>query len=323
MKFVTFTAALAACLVDQTSAKTATEINTAINFPYTATAVQNAQATVALSVTEQGSISLSGGTDLLDYTPPADFTALKPSFDFNDAWAGVAFDDVVFHVNISVDHHPTSPSYQFVQILGNPQSLSGGPSELNLSANFQLEFHGWLNTTTPATLGYSFDVVIPNNSVIFYPLGKENSIANIGFNETKVVPGSLTSSTGSLNAQFEYSLRPVLNFSATYNKNNANCNPSPAGAATANIYNNLTLVAPSVGFDIELDDNNVMTVLTTGTAVSAALPTTCLQYNSQNSVLGKVTQVASPTPTKSNAGRRAGVSIMGLLVAGAVVVMLI
>ena len=151
------------------------------------------------------------------------------------------------------------------------------------------------------------------------------------------MPGNLTSSTGNLNFDFEFSLRPLLEFSASALGSNYTqeiyadvpnlelsvsqvsgvtdtCDPAPSGAPSSQIYNNLTHVVPSVGFDLVWNNDGQLETLDSATL--PGLPTACLEYFPKTSKLS--------TPNKNDAsGNIHGMTFMALMVVGSLVVLLL
>lgn len=67
------------------------------------------------------------------------FTSLAPPSDLDDAWVGVAFDSLVLHVDFALVLHPTQPTHEISQTIGEiPFELDVHPLDFESTIKYLL-----------------------------------------------------------------------------------------------------------------------------------------------------------------------------------------
>jgi hypothetical protein len=257
-------------------------------------------------------------------------------FNFNDYWAGVAVDDFKIHIELDINLTPSQPSNEIsIPLLGSSGLDIPFDADNLFSASFTFDpqIYGWVNSTSAANFSYGFDAVIPDHSAIWVPLRHLDNITTIGFNESTITPINFTSSNPNLDFDFELSFRPLISLSAKVEvldyqvsasvyadvpKLNlavsqvlnvtSDCESAPTGTEPNHIYSNLTLVVPSVSYDVDFSASDIGN-LELGPYNGTALPTSCLDYSSQVSALISA-PVVNPT---SSADKTLAISLQRYL----------
>ncbi|CAG8979935.1 hypothetical protein HYALB_00013519 [Hymenoscyphus albidus] len=260
-----------------------------------------------------------------------DFTSLAEPEDLDGVWIGVAFDGLVLHADFEMDFHPTELTHEIVQKIGGVSFEFGIPGLIKAEVNFTLLFHGWMNDTKSANFTYGFDVHVPDSYAFIFPVQDLLKTDGIGFENSIIIPGNLTPTTPDLAFAFQSAFRPQISYHAEaefldeqYDASifadipalnmrvsqvhnvNAKCEPAPVGAPDTDVFADLTYITPSVGFDLEVDDNHSLSVLANSTV---PLPTSCLEF------FAKQTRLAVPLKSgeKKNGGSVLGASSISRL----------
>ncbi|CAG8955594.1 hypothetical protein HYFRA_00009548 [Hymenoscyphus fraxineus] len=282
-------------------------------------AIDNAEATLTLNATAKGWIHISGGCtnnanySLLDLTTSNDFTSLaepEPE-DLDDVWTGVAFEGLVLHEDFEADFHPTEPSHEIVQGIGDVSFQLGIPGLLKAEVNFTLLFHGLMNDTKSADFTYGFDVHVSKMFAltIIRNLTTTTPDPTFTFQSAFRPQISYHAETDFLDDQYDASVFadiPALYLRVSQVHNvDAKCEPAPVGAPDTDVFADLTHITPSVWFDLMADDNRSLSVLA---SLTEALPTSCLEF------FAKLTRLAAPPKReKENGGSALGASSVGRL----------
>ncbi|KAL1964916.1 hypothetical protein VTN77DRAFT_6269 [Rasamsonia byssochlamydoides] len=258
-------------------------------------------------------------------------------FDFSKYWLGVAFDDFKIHVELDINLTPSQPENEIVIPLIGSSGLDipfMSNKIFSTDFNFNPQIHGWVNSTSPANFTYGFDIVIPDHSAIWIPVRDLDNVTTIGFNQSTITPTNFTSSNPNLQFDFELSFRPAVSLNADFlynifNKSlsvyadvpnvnlavsqvlnvTSNCEPAPAGTDPSHIYKNLTLVVPSVSYDVDFS-LPVIGNKEFGPYNGTALPTSCLDYSTKATGL---TTPATVNPASSAADRVLAMPLFGWL----------
>jgi len=92
------------------------------------------------------------------------------------------------------------------------------------------------------------------------------------------------------------------------------CDPAPSGAPSSQVYNNLTHVVPSIGFDLIWNDDGKLDVLDSGSL--PGLPTACLEY------FPKTSQLSAPNKNDAS-GEIRGMAFVAFMAVGSFVLLIL
>ncbi|CAD6563932.1 MAG: hypothetical protein ASARMPREDX12_007793 [Alectoria sarmentosa] len=293
-----------------------------------------------------GNFSLSGGGKIPDdpfpgsqIPTPADVLEMHPDFDFSGLWVGATFDELSAHfefsVNLTASNLTTAnQTNEFIVPLPS-KTLSKSIGDLTITASLNPELYGWINSTNN----------VPAGSELLLPLESLNDSISVGFNKSTLTPTAFTSATKDLDISIELSFRPSVVFVAsigglpvsvqvgvtldipTLNATimqvhnvDVSCDPAPASLPTDQVYEDLTLVVPSIGVDaleVFQEALNLVLVKPADTqpfyeGYSTSLPTACYAFSRAEKTLVAAAQ-SKPSDTSSATG--APVPLFALFIA--------
>ncbi|KAL9082211.1 MAG: hypothetical protein Q9159_006607 [Coniocarpon cinnabarinum] len=265
----------------------------------------------------------------------------KGTFDFTDTWIAATIDS--FNATFDLAFNLTKPNRNQITIPIWSNTTTRQIDILTLSATLDVELHGWINSSLDFNFTYGFNYGIPPNSEVVLDLSDMTS-RSYGFNETSLTPLPFGATRGLIDVQMELSLRPSLTFNASVGGDfvgasasgqvgldvprldvnigevyqvDSNCNRETPSLPSDQSYENLTLIAPSLGFDVF----EALTVqghflgadpekqLRPEQNSSRPLPTTCLFFDKAKQTLGVAPQVY---PSQSEAKRLAAPVVAAL-----------
>ncbi|KAL9050816.1 MAG: hypothetical protein Q9162_006403 [Coniocarpon cinnabarinum] len=257
------------------------------------------------------------------------------TFDFTDTWIAATIDN--FNATFDLAFNLTKPSSRnqiTIPIWSNTTTRQKQIDILTLSATLDVELHGWINSSLDFNFTYGFNYGIPPNSELVLDLSDMTS-RSYGFNETSLTPLPFGATRGWIDVQMELSLRASLTFNASVGGDfvgasasgqvgldvprldvnigevyqvDSNCNRETPSLPSDQSYENLTLITPSLGFDV-FEDLTVQghflgadpaRQLRPEQNSSRPLPTTCLFFDKAKQTLGVAPQVH---PSQSEAKR--------------------
>lgn len=299
-----------------------------------------------------GNISLSGGGKIPDDpfpgsqlpTPP-DVLQLHPDFDFSGLWVGATFDQLSAHFDFTINLNASNQTNEFTVPLPS-KTFTKSVGDLTITATLNPEIYGWINTTNNVNFTYGFDFQVLPGSELLLPLESLNQSISIGFNQSTLTPLPFTSSTRDLNLGIELSFRPSVTFvvaigglpvsvqvavtldiptldavvSQVHNVN-VSCDAAPASLPTDQVYENLTLIVPSIGVDaLEVFQAALNLVLVKpadtepfSQSFSTPLPTACYAFSRAQRTLVAAAQ-SKPSDTSSATSVHVPLSVVAMAV---------
>jgi hypothetical protein len=256
-----------------------------------------------------GDFSISGGD--VDHDPSANFSGPVAASGLSTIlpWAGIVFESLRLHVELSFDLTPSNSSNELMVPLvpmEDPTRVSGSVGSFNVDVGFVPEIHGWLNTTKPVNFTWGFDITVPSGAGIFFSSENLNNPVATGFGNTTLTTTPFQASTGDLNMAFEASFRPTFGFTVSFPGGDATlqavadlpkldalisqvtnadsaCNPVASGNSSAKVFQTLTHIVPSFGTDAGIVENN--NFIEPFNPTPEPLPTACFQYDSKKKEL--------------------------------------
>jgi hypothetical protein len=177
---------------------------------------------------------------------------------------------------------------------------------------------------------------IPANAAVWIPPFDLDNITTIGYDKSTITPLNYTSPGLNDDFTFEFSLRPIfrvmgnvlnlpdglytevltdapkLDISVSQVSNvNKDCEVAPAGTPSDQVFQNLTHVVPTLGYDPGFDITLPVTPVLRPRD-DTTLPTSCLGLSSQVSATAPVSE---PEPHSDGQRLRGGLAITSLAVA--------
>lgn len=303
-----------------------------------------------------GNISLSGGGKIPNdpfpgsqIPTPTDVLEMHPDFDFSGLWVGATFDALSAHfdltVNLTAFNQTSNQTNEFLIPLPS-KTFTKSIGDLTITATLNPEIYGWINTTNNVSFTYGFDFEIPPGSELLLPLESLNQSISLGFNKSTLTPIPFTSSTKDLNIGVEFSFRPSVNFVASIgglpvslqvavtldipkldatimqvHNVTVSCDPAPASLPADQVYQNLTLVVPSIGVDaleVFQEALNLILVKPSDTQpfsqnYSTSLPTACYAFSRAEKTLIAAAQ-SKPSDTSSATSTQVPLSVISMAV---------
>ncbi|CAF9940394.1 hypothetical protein IMSHALPRED_002011 [Imshaugia aleurites] len=287
-----------------------------------------------------GNISLSGGGKIPDdpfpgsqIPTPADVLQMHPDFDFSGLWVGATFDQLSAHFEFTVILNASNQTNQFTVALPS-KTFTKSIGDLTITATLSPEIYGWINTTNNVNFTYGFDFEVPAGSELLLPLESLNNSISIGFNQSTLTPTPFASATKNLNLAISLSFQPTVLFVATIgglpvsvqasvtldipklsatvaqvHHVNVSCDAAPASLPANQVYENLTLVTPSIGVDaleVFQEALNLVLVKPADTqpfseSYVTPLPTACYAFSRAEKTLVAAVE-SKPQDTSSAAG---------------------
>ncbi|CAD6591577.1 MAG: hypothetical protein ASARMPREDX12_005261 [Alectoria sarmentosa] len=251
------------------------------------------------------------------------------TFDFGDIWVAATCDylNATFEVAVNLTASNTTNGFS-IPLYTQTKSLEVGI--LTLSATLSTELYGWVNTSNDVNLTYGFQFGVPAYSEIIIDINHPENSTSLGF----LVPIPLNSTRSDLDIAIEVGFRPSVTFVVALGDPSiigasvsldvgldipkldldikqvhnvtANCDPAApsllSGSKRDNtVYENLTLVAPSLGLDLFEVFNESANFL--GAKLSGQqpfnqsffwdLPTQCLFFDAAKKTLGPASATKS------------------------------
>lgn len=271
-----------------------------------------------------GNFSISAGDSSIPsnvFKTPSDVEqrANGSDFNFEDIWAAATIDYLNATFEFGVNLKASNTTNEFSVPL-DPLTKSKTIGIFNLTATLNTEIHGWVNTSNDVNFTYGFEFGVPAYSEVIIDLSDSKDSTSFGFNETRLAPIPFKSTRSDIDIDIELSFRPSITFVISVDLAGAggnlsldvgldvpkldvgirqvhnvssSCDPAPASLPPDQIYQNLTLVSPSLGFGLFEILEEGFTLY--GIKASAEqpfyqnfthdLPTTCLFYDAAKQTL--------------------------------------
>ncbi|KAM0800076.1 hypothetical protein BDR22DRAFT_963331 [Usnea florida] len=303
-----------------------------------------------------GNISISAGGDWsVDHIQtPSDVEEIPSDFDFSDKWVAATFDNLDATFEFGINLTASNATNEFIVPLDS-KTISKTFDILTLTATIGAEIHGWVNTSDNVNFTHGFNFHVPPGSEIIIDLDHLNQSLSVGFNHSALTPLPFTATTGDLDIGIELSFRPSVTFLASVDEIGtggsigltvtldvpkldvevqqihnvtSNCAPAQASTPSNQVYQNLTQVVPSIGFDAFEIFTEKASVL--GASVGSDnqdfqqnttenLSTTCYFFDQANETLGSV---PSKKPANISVAKRTRIPLTEYYMAVAMVALL-
>ncbi|KAI4123689.1 MAG: hypothetical protein LQ338_005153 [Usnochroma carphineum] len=274
-----------------------------------------------------GDFGLSAGDQKYKFETPSDVEARgKGTFNFDDIWVAATCDYLnatfEFAVNLTASNET---NFFSIPLYTQSKTLERGP--FTLSATLSTELYGWVNTSSDVNLTYGFNFMVPPDSEIIIDVENPENSASYGFNETSLVPIPLNSTRSDLDIAIEVGFRPSVAFVVALgappiagasvsldvgldipkldldikqvHNVTSNCDPAAPSLLSNRtkddtVYENLTLVTPSLGLDVfevltesgELPGAKLTSQHPFNQSFSRDLATQCLFFDAAKKTLG-------------------------------------
>ncbi|KAL9134470.1 MAG: hypothetical protein Q9175_004352 [Cornicularia normoerica] len=259
-----------------------------------------------------GNISLSGGGKIPDdpfpgsqIPTPADVLEMHPDFNFSGLWVGATFDGLSAHFEFNVNLNASNQTNQFTVALPS-KTFTKSIGDLTITATLNPEIYGWINTTNNVNFTYGFDFEFSFRPSVAF-------VASIGALPVTLQVG-VTLDIPTLDA----TVMQVHNV-------NVSCDPAPPSLPVEQVYQNLTLILPSIGVDaleVFQEALNLILVKPSDTqpfyeGYSTKLPTACYAFSRAEKTLIAAAQ-SKPEDTSSAASTHVPLSVLFVAVVLAV-----